>query len=263
MKHKKFIAATYNANSIRSRIGIVTDWLKTYAPDVLCIQETKVVDDQFPKELFLELGYHVIFRGQKSYNGVAIVSKKAASNIRYGFDDGGQADESRLISALFGDIHIVNTYVPQGTAPDSPNFQYKLDWFGRLKKFFSSNFTPFSKLIWMGDLNIAPTPIDVYDPQELLGHVCYHPEVHKALQTLMEWGFTDVFRMHHPEPNQYTFWDYRIPNALKRKMGWRIDHIMATTSIANLCVDSLIDIEPRLKEKPSDHTFLWATFELK
>jgi exodeoxyribonuclease-3 len=145
--------------------------------------------------------------------------------------------------------------------PDSEKFKYKLNWFERLLQFFDKNFKPTDSVLWVGDFNIAPEPIDVYDPEGLLGHVCYHPEVHKKLQKIMRWGFVDVFRMHCKEAGQYTFWDYRPINAFKYNLGWRLDHIMATESLAKKCTACYIDKEPRTKEKPSDHTPIIAEFE--
>ena len=157
-------------------------------------------------------------------------------------------------------IPIVNTYVPQGLNPLSEEFREKLDWLQRLYYYFDENFVPDKPLIWAGDFNIAPEPADVYDPKSLYGHVGYHPDEHANLRRLKEWGFLDVFRMHNSEPDQYTFWDYRIRNAVKHKMGWRIDHIWATRPLAEKSVRAWIDMDSRLSGKPSDHTFVAAEF---
>jgi len=252
--------ATFNANSLRSRLPIVLKWLSENRPDVLCVQETKVQDVDFPREAFDKTDYEYAFRGQKSYNGVAIFSRSKISKVEFGFKDEPR-DEARLLKAVIRGVAIVNTYVPQGYEPDSEKFQYKLKWFRRLRKYFTSNFKPGGRVVWVGDLNIAPDAIDVYDPEGLLGHVCYHPDVHKELKKVMAWGFTDVFRMHCKEAKQYTFWDYRM-NAFRRNQGWRLDHIMATKPLAKKCSACYIDIKPRTVEKPSDHTFLVAEFDL-
>jgi len=231
--------ASFNVNSIRARLPIVTKWLSDNQPDILCVQETKVQDKDFPTQAFDEIGYNYIFKGQKSYNGVAIFSKEKFENIRSGFYDEPK-DEPRLITAEINGITIVNTYVPQGYLPDSEKFYYKLNWFDRLLDFFDRNFEPSEPVIWMGDLNIAPEPIDVYDPAALLGHVCFHPDVHKALKKVMSWGFVDIFRMHCKEPGQYTFWDYRMRNAFKTNRGWRLDHIMATKPLSYQCQVSIV-----------------------
>ena len=253
--------ATFNVNSIRARSKMVLAWLRKESPDVLCLQETKVPDKDFPKKEFEDMNYHLVFRGEKSYNGVAIVSKNHAKDVRIGFDE-NETEGTRLIAATINNIPIVNTYVPQGFHPLSEEFRRKLDWLQRLYYYFSENFDPKRPLLWVGDFNIAPGPADVYDPDLLLGQVGYHPDEHANLQRLRDWGFVDVFRMHKPEGDQYTFWDYRIKNAVKRGMGWRIDHIWATRSLAERSTGSWIDIDERLKEKPSDHTPVLAEFDI-
>ena len=262
MARKAFKVATFNANSIRSRLPIVLDWLEAQAPDILCLQETKVQDEHFPADAFAGAGYRIIFRGQKAYSGVALASKEEPEDVFFGLDDGGEPDEARLVCAVYRGIPVVNTYVPQGTATDSPNFQYKLEWFRRLHSFFERHYTPKKPLLWCGDLNVAPDPIDVHDPKRLLGHVCFHPEVHKALRDVMAWGFVDVFRKHCPGPEQYTFWDYRVRDAVERGLGWRVDHVMATRPLAERSITAYIDIEARLRPKPSDHTFVVAEFRI-
>ncbi|MDD4873333.1 MAG: exodeoxyribonuclease III [Kiritimatiellae bacterium] len=253
--------ATFNANSIRSRLEIILGWLKECKPDVLCIQETKVEDKDFPSLAFVEAGYNVIFRGEKSYNGVALISRQKPADVRFGFDDGGQADETRLLCAKVGNVNVVNTYVPQGREIDHPMYQYKLKWFKRLKAYFNCHFTPKDRLVWVGDLNVAPEAMDIHNAAEQEDHVCFHVDVRKAYADTLAWGFVDVFRKYHPEPDQYTFFDYRTINAVERKMGWRVDHILATSVLAAKSRDSYIDVKPRMLEKPSDHTFLVAEFE--
>ncbi len=252
--------ATFNVNSVRSRLGIVCDWLTANKPDILCLQETKVQDKDFPAQAFHDVGYHVIFRGMKSYNGVAIASLKEPLAVDYGFDGDDEPDYARLIRAKYNDITVVNTYIPQGRAPDSPMFEYKLEWFNRLGDYFDRHFKPQDLLLWVGDFNVAPEPKDVHDPEKLLGHVAYNPEVQKQMAGVVSWGFVDVFRKFHPEPGQYTFWDYRVPKAVERGIGWRVDHIMATRSLAERAVDSFVDVSQRLKEKPSDHAPLVAIY---
>ena len=253
--------ASFNVNSLRARLQIVTNWLSENQPDVLCVQETKVQDKDFPAEAFDEIGYNYVFKGQKSYNGVAIFSKEKIKNAPSGFDDEPK-DESRLITAKINGITIVNTYVPQGYLPDSEKFDYKLNWFDRLLSFFETNFEPSEPVVWVGDLNVAPESIDVYDPVTLLGHVCFHPEVHQALKKVMNWGLVDVFRKHCKEAGQYTFWDYRMRNTFKDNRGWRLDHIMATQTLAEKSSACYIDKKPRTAERPSDHTPVIAMFDL-
>jgi exodeoxyribonuclease-3 len=154
----------------------------------------------------------------------------------------------------------VNTYVPQGYAPDSEKFQYKLDWFKRLEHYFSKYFEPGVPLLWVGDFNVAPEPIDVFNPKKLSGSIGFHPDEHKALLAIKAWGFVDIFRRHESADNQFTFWDYRISNAVQRRLGWRVDHIWATQPLAEKSTRAWIDIAPRLSERPSDHTFVVAEF---
>ncbi len=251
--------ASFNVNSLRARLPIVLQWLAEYQPNILCVQETKVQDVDFPIEAFNETEYRYVFKGQKSYNGVAIFSRNEITNVEFGFDDEPK-DEARLIKAEINGVIIVNTYIPQGYLPESQKFEYKLNWFSRLLAFFEKNFEPTDPVLWVGDLNVAPQPIDVYDPVNLSGHVCFHPEVHKALEKIVQWGFVDVFRMHCKEAGRYTFWDYRL-NSFQRNLGWRLDHIMVTKTLAEKCTACYIDKNPRLAERPSDHTPIIAEFD--
>ena len=255
------IIAGFNVNSLRARLPVVLQWLGEHQPDVLAVQETKVQDVDFPAKEIEGTGYKCVFKGQKSYNGVAIFSKDEIRKVEFGFEDEPK-DEARLIKAEICGITVVNTYVPQGYSPESEKFEYKLNWFKRLRDYFEQNFKPSDVVVWVGDFNIAPLPIDVYDPEGLLGHVCFHPEVKKALGKVMEWGFVDVFRMHNKDAGQYTFWDYRMRNSFKRNLGWRLDHIMATKGLAEKCTACYIDRSPRLAEKPSDHTPIVAEFKV-
>lgn len=254
--------ASFNANGIRARMPIILEWLERESPDVLCIQETKVQDHDFPREPLEDVGYHCSYKGQKSYNGVAILSKKTPGDMSSGFGDGDEKEAPRLIRATIEDIVIVNTYVPQGREPDSEMFRYKLDWFKRLLEYFERNFNPEMPIIWAGDFNVAPMPIDVYDPKKLLGSIGFHPQEHRDLSTVMAWGFVDVYRRHKPQEKSFTFWDYRIPNAVKRGLGWRVDHICATNCLANVSKAAWIDVEPRFLQRPSDHTFIVAEFDV-
>jgi exodeoxyribonuclease-3 len=253
--------ASFNVNSLRARLESVLRWLKKESPDIFCLQETKIADRDFPEKTFEAIDYHSVFRGEKSFKGVAILSKSPLENVKVGFDEYG-SEGTRVISATVKKIRIVNTYVPQGSTPLSREFREKLDWLQRLYYYFDENFMPNELLIWAGDFNVAPEPIDVYDPGFLSGQVGYHPDEHAQLQRTKEWGLVDVFRMLHSEPEQYTFWDYRIKNAVQRKMGWRIDHIWATKPLAKKCSRAWIDTTLRLAEKPSDHAIVAAEFRV-
>jgi len=259
----RIVIATYNANSIRARLGQVLGWLEVYSPGLLCVQETKVQDADFPVAPFHQAGYQVTFRGQKAHAGVAILSRQAATEVAFGLDDGGPPDEPRLIRAIVRGIPVVNTYVPQGRSLDSLHFQYKMEWFQRLRAFFERHYSPQEPLLWLGDLNVAPEEIDVHNPKSHQDHVCFHLSVRQALQEVVGWGFVDLFRLHHPdEPDQYTYWDYRARNPVAEKKGWRVDHIMATRPLAGKCVGAWIDVDARLAQRPSDHTFLVAELAL-
>ena len=255
--------ATFNANSIRTRLEQVLNWLARESPDLLCLQETKVQDQEFPAAPFRDAGYHVLFRGQKAYAGVAIVSKQEPQRVGFGLDDGGERDEARLIHAMIGGIPVVNTYVPQGRSPDSEHFQYKLEWLDRLRTFFERHHRPDEPVLWLGDFNVAPEPIDVHDPQRLKDHVAFRPEARDALARVKAWGFVDIFRLYHPdEPGHYTFWDYRVRDGIERGVGWRVDHVWATQPLAERSTRAWIDVDARRAERPSDHTFLVAEFAL-
>jgi len=253
--------ASFNVNSIRARLPIVIDWLQKQLPDIICLQETKVIDAEFPYTLFEEMNYYSTFRGEKSYNGVAIISKTPLKNVRIGFDD-NEISGTRLITAMVNDISIVNTYVPQGRHPLLRQFSEKLAWLDRLYNYFNQYYQPDKQVLWLGDFNIAPESKDVYDPKKLLGHVGFHPDEQAALKKFKEWGFVDIFRLHQPNAEQYTFWDYRLRNAVARKMGWRVDHIWGTRPLANKSVKAWIDIAPRRADKPSDHAIIIAEFKI-
>jgi exodeoxyribonuclease III len=258
-----FKIATYNVNSIRSRLHIIMPWLHSNRPDAFCMQETKVEDDKFPIQEFIDAGYHVSFRGEKSYNGIAMASLEKPDHLSFGFSDGGPHDESRLMRAVVSGISILNTYVPQGRERASTHFTYKLEWFHRLHKLLEKSYSAAAPLIWCGDLNVAPESIDVHDPKRLLGHVDFNPEVWDAFRTVTSWGLTDIFRKHHPgEAGRYTFFDYRMPKSAERGLGWRVDHILATGILAGRSHGCTIDMNPRLGLKPSDHTILTAEFEI-
>ena len=252
--------ASFNTNSIRVRFPIVTDWLEKEQPDVLCLQETKVQDKDFPADPFKEMGYQPIFRGQKSYNGVAIISNLQLDELRLGLYEGGD-EEARFISARIGNIPVINVYVPQGYAPGTEKFEYKLRWLNDLLAYIKKNYDTKGPLLLAGDFNVALEPIDVYDPEGLRGEVGFHLDEQSILREYLAWGFVDVLRKHESAGGHYTFWDYRIPNAFKRKMGWRIDYILATPPLAKESQAAWIDTYPRTLQKPSDHTFLVAEFQ--
>lgn len=251
--------ASFNTNSIRARLPIILDWLEGVQPDLLLLQETKVQDKDFPVKAIEETGYTVVFKGQKSYNGVATISRKPPAETRLNLHDDGDED-ARFLSVKMGDIHVINVYVPQGFAVGTEKFEYKLRWLKDLLSYVKSTYDPHIPLLVAGDFNVALKPIDLFDPEKYRGDVGYHPDEQSILREYFDWGLVDIFRKHEPGGGHYTFWDYRIPNAFKRKMGWRIDYILATKPLAEKSLRVWIDTEPRTLPKPSDHTFLIAEF---
>ncbi|MGH7255677.1 MAG: exodeoxyribonuclease III, partial [Nitrospirales bacterium] len=180
--------------------------------------------------------------------------------VWHGLDDGGEPDEARFLCVVVDGVTILNTYVPQGFKIDSPKYAYKLEWFRRLRRYFRTHFSPDEPVIWCGDMNVAPEPLDVHSPEKHLTHVCFHEDVRRAYKDTLAWGFTDVFRALHPTTQQFTFWDYRQPSSVEANKGWRIDHILVTASLAPRCARVGVDMTPRIGQNPSDHTVLWADF---
>lgn len=252
--------ATFNANSVRTRLPIILEWLEHEKPEILCLQETKCRLRDFPAAAFEERGYHCAVRGQKAYNGVAILAKNPLEEIQQDLyqEDG---EEARFVRGRIAGLPVVNVYVPQGQAVGTPKFSYKLRWLRDLLEHIRRNYRPDEPLILTGDFNVALDPTDVHDPEGFEGQICFHPDERALMRGFIEWGLVDLFRLHHPEGGNFTFWDYRIPNAFKRRMGWRIDYILATAPQASQCRRSWIDTAPRLMPKPSDHTFLVVEFE--
>jgi len=259
------LVATFNCNSIRRRLPVILAWLEQYHPDALALQETKCCDEDFPKAEIEKAGWKVYFCGEKSYNGVAWITEHKPTAISFGLQD-SQDDEqntsaTRLAWLRLGDLHLLNLYVPQGQEMGSAKFKFKLVWLKRLRNFLEKNFQPKrDRLLVVGDLNMAPAEIDVYDHKAIWPHVCHCQEIVAAFSDLIGWGLVDVFRKHLPEPGVFTFWDYRVPNALKRNMGWRIDHILATPPLAARSREVFVDRKARCQPQPSDHTFVAVRF---
>ncbi len=256
------VVATYNAAGLRARLPGVLDWLAENEPDVLGIQETKVVDDIFPMAEFEELGYSVVVNGQKSWNGVALLARGPITSLRRGFQDDLFPEDARIITGEVNGVTIINTYVPNGTALGTDKFEYKLRWLERFAKYLGDNFRPDQPLIWMGDINIAPTDNDVFDPKRHWGKVGFHPDEISRLEKIVNWGLVDLFRMHTEGPGNYTYWEFTIPGSVQRNLGWRIDHIYATKPVAEACIRSWIDKDARSAERPSDHTYVLAKIDI-
>jgi exodeoxyribonuclease-3 len=251
--------ATFNVNSIRQRLPVVLDWVSAHKPDVMCLQETKVRDEDFPVEAIQQAGYHVSFRGMKGYNGVATLTLTPPEKITYGLHEGLDNEDFRLIQTVVNNIPIINSYVPQGYSIESEKYIYKLAWFRRLRAYFETALNPGEPAIWVGDLNVAPEPIDVYHPEKRVNDPDFHIEARSAFKDAASWGFVDVYRQLHPDTVQYTYWDY-FRSSFQRNFGWRIDHIMATAPMAERCRAVEVDVEPRRKTGASDHTPVWAEF---
>ena len=255
--------ATYNVNSVRSRIPSLTRWLNDNRVDLLCLQETKVQDSEFDPAPFHDLGYRVVFRGRKATAGVAIASLEPLEDVRTGFGDGHEPDDGpRLIRGRLGGVTVVNTYVPQGKSLDHPDYAYKLRFFERMRALFEREASPDAGLVWVGDLNVAPTDSDVTHPENKRDHVCFHEDVKAAFEAVKRWGLVDVFRRHKPGEGEFSFFDYRVKDSLARNIGWRIDHVLATGPLAESSVDAWVDRLPRSWDKPSDHTPVVAVFDL-
>lgn len=253
--------ATWNVNSIRRRMPAIVAWLEQHQPDVLCMQETKVQDSDFPAAAFRHLGYEPTFRGMKSYNGVATLSRIAPEFVRHGFCDGPDSEDVRMLHTVIHGIQILNTYVPQGYSITSEKYAYKLQWFSRVRRYFEEHLDPAQPAIWLGDLNVAPEPVDVYHPDKRVNDPDFHIDARNMFKHTAGWGFVDLFRNQHPDRVQYTYWDY-FRNSFERNFGWRIDHIMVTKPLVERCRQIDVDMEPRKAEGASDHTPIWAEFDL-
>jgi len=254
------LVATWNVNSIRSRIDLVKDWLIANEVDILCLQETKTEDQFFPIEVFLQLGYEVSIFGQKSYNGVAIISKFPIKDIKVGFyqvipeykDSSLLSQQKRIISAAINDIRIINVYVPNGSSINSDKFIYKVNWLGCLQAYLhkiNSNHMP---ICLLGDFNIAPEDKDIHTPNNYKESIMASSKERRLLKDALGGKLEDVFRIFEPGDKNWSWWDYRH-SAWERDKGWRIDHIYLTEDILSCTRSCWIDKEPRSKIKPSDH----------
>ena len=251
---------TWNVNSIRPRLERALALLERHDPDVLCLQEIKVLDDDFPRDVFEAKGWHVETYGQRTYNGVALISKQPAADVVRGLPGEGPDDQRRLIAGTFDGVRVINIYVPNGQAPDSDKFVYKLDWLERLLAMLEADHSPDDPVVLLGDFNIAPDARDVHDPAAWEGKVHFHPKEHAILARFLQWGFVDVFRWHHRQGGLFSWWDYR-GGGFPRDLGLRIDLILGTETMAERSDDCFIDRDERTGEKPSDHAPVVADFE--
>lgn len=252
--------ATWNVNSVRAREERLLRWLDKEQPDLVCLQELKVTDQDFPTAAVERLGYHAVVHGQPTYNGVATLSRAKPSDVQRGLQDGVPDPQARLISITVDGTTVVNVYVPNGKEVGSDKYAYKLEWMGRLHEYLNRTATPSGRLVVCGDMNVAPDDKDVAHPEWWGGSVLCHEAARDALQRLLAWGLTDVVRQHHPEGGIYSWWDYRML-AFPKGDGLRIDHILASRSLATRCVDARVDREERKGKKPSDHAPVIAVFD--
>lgn len=253
--------ATWNVNSIRARIDHVNDWLKLAEPDVLCVQETKVVDSEFPTDTFARLGYETARVGERSYNGVALLSRHPIEDLSFGLHDAGEREDARLIAGTIMGVRVLSAYVPNGKSLDSPSYPEKLAWLGRLRKTLDASCTPEGPLILAGDFNIARDHRDVFDPEAMAGKIHFSQKEHEALDNVLGFGLTDCFRVKNQEAGHFSWWDYRM-GAFRRDRGLRIDYVFGTGVIVAGLKSATIDKLPRRWEKPSDHAPVIIDFEL-
>jgi exodeoxyribonuclease-3 len=251
--HTGMKIATWNVNSIRARRQHVVDWLDAAQPDVLCLQELKVADEDFPHDEIVECGYEAAVFGQKTYNGVAIVSRHALSNVVRGIDDAEDDAQARLISADVEGVTVLSAYFPNGGEVGSDKFDYKLRWMARLRKALDSRFDPGTDQVALcGDFNVAPFDDDIGRPKEWRSSVLACDAVRDALEDVAAFGLRDVVRPFHPTGGVFSWWDYR-GRGFERGNGLRIDHVYATRKLAQRTIGAVVDREQRAQKSPSDH----------
>jgi exodeoxyribonuclease III len=246
------LIATWNINSIRMRLDRLLQWLERRKPDVVCLQETKVVDEDFPIGPLGALGYQCIIHGQKSYNGVAILTRQGGADPITTLPGDASDMQCRFLACTVGQIRIINIYAPNGSEVGSEKYVYKLEWYKRLHRYLDTTLRPEDQVLICGDFNIAPEDRDVWDVAKWEGQILFSDPEKKAFQDLLKWGLVDALRMHHPEAGLYTWWDYRA-GAFHRGWGLRIDHILVSAPLAALIANVEIDRNERKGEKPSDH----------
>lgn len=251
---------TWNINSIRARLELLESFLKTREPDIVCLQETKVVDHQFPNWQLEMMGYHSVFCGQKSYNGVAILSRHPIDKVQYGFQNNYDSENQRFIRATILGVDILNFYVPQGQTTESAKFLYKLEFFRQMQQELEQYPSSQPRIV-AGDLNVALDERDVVNAQTMAGKVSFHPKEHAEMRQLMKIGeLEDCFRKWNEQPQQYTWWDYRT-RGFEKNEGMRIDYIFGNHEMASRCRACVVDTEHRAIDKASDHAPVMATFE--
>jgi exodeoxyribonuclease-3 len=252
--------ATWNVNSLKIRLPQVLEWLAANTPDVLCLQETKLEDEKFPAVEIAGAGYHPVYAGQKTYNGVAILSRALPEQVSVGiagYDD----PQKRVLAVTIAGVRVVCVYIPNGESVSSEKYCYKLDWLARLTAWLKAELETCPRLALLGDFNIAPAERDVHDPRLWEGRVLFSAPERAALAGLFECGLKDSFRLFDQPDKSFTWWDYRL-NAFKRNMGLRIDHILLSPELAGRCQSCVIDRSMRARERPSDHAPVVAEIKI-
>ncbi|MCA9544257.1 MAG: exodeoxyribonuclease III [Myxococcales bacterium] len=256
---------TWNVNSVKARFDRVLNWVDANQPDVLCLQELKTEGDAFPFDELGDLGYEAEILGQKTYNGVALISREPLEDVVLNMGDGVDDPQARLIAATTGGVRVVCVYVPNGGQLNSAKYPYKLEWYARLRRWFDAHEDPSRPTVLCGDFNVAPKALDIEQPGNWEGGVLANDVVRAALQGVVDWGFVDTFRHLHPQAAEYSWWDYRR-RGLAGRDGMRIDMVYATRDLAAVCTAAGIDREERRETpgwtKPSDHAPCWAEFDL-
>lgn len=249
--------ASFNINGVKARLPRLLEWLKETAPDVACLQELKSIDENFPRLEIEELGYNVVTHGQKSFNGVALVSKLPVEDVRRGLPGDETDEQARYIEAFIGGVRIASIYLPNGNPAPGEKFDYKLSWMDRLVAHVRGLLAYEEVLVLAGDYNVCPKDVDVYDPQGWREDALCRPESRARFRQLMNLGLTDALRLFAPSGPQYTFWDYQR-GAWQKDHGLRIDHLLLSPQAADRVKGCAVDRVPRGKEKASDHTPIWC-----
>jgi exodeoxyribonuclease-3 len=252
--------ACWNVNSINSRLDRAVAFLGRHRPDVLCLQELKCLEDKFPFDAFGNAGYHSYIHGQKTYNGVALISLKPMTDVRAGFMDGVKDDDSRFISGKIDGVNILCGYIPNGQSVGADKYYFKLNWLERLRRHLESEYRRTDEVVLAGDFNIAPEDIDVHDPAAWRGQILCTKKERDALKDIKEFGLEDCFRNKFPTSVEYTWWDYRNLG-FQKNLGLRIDLILATEPMVQRLEKVYVDRDERKGEKPSDHAPIIAEFK--
>lgn len=253
--------ATWNVNSLRVRLPHVLKWLEREQPDLLALQETKLRDEDFPADTFADRGYTATFSGQAAYNGVAILSRQPPQDVAHGIGNGFADEQRRVLAATFGGLRFYCLYVPNGENVDSDKYRYKLEWLAALRRLLAAELEHHPQLLVVGDFNVAPEDRDVHDPRAWAGKVLCSAKERAALGALLELGMSDAFRLFDQPEKTFSWWDYRGV-AFRRNQGLRIDLMLASSTLSQMCQTCRIDKEPRGWERPSDHVPVIAEFAL-